>query len=65
MIADRKKIYINIFLNQFFVGYINKHFTIKHSTNFVGVEDKNIHIENIERCRDVKEWCKRPGIRTK
>jgi len=44
-------------------GY--KHLSINHSENFVDPHDPQIHTQNIERLwRDLKEWVKRPGIRS-
>ena len=46
------------------LGYT--HYSINHCENFVDVADSNIHTQNIERLwRDVKEWVKRPGIKSK
>lgn len=46
------------------LGYT--HHTINHSENFVNPSDCDVHTQNVERLwRDVKEWVKRPGIRSK
>ena len=42
------------------------HYMINHSEHFVDPADCEIHTQNIERLwRDVKEWVKRPGIRSR
>ena len=42
------------------------HHTINHSENFVDPTRSYVHTQNIERLwRDVKEWVKRPGIKTR
>ena len=44
-------------------GYTHK--VINHSEYFVDPEDSFVHTQNIERLwRNVKEWAKRPGLRT-
>ena len=44
-------------------GYVHR--VINHSENFVDPVDPQIHTQNIERLwRDIKEWAKRPGIRS-
>ena len=44
-------------------GY--SHRVINHSENFVHPDDKSIHTQTVERLwRNVKEWAKRPGMRT-
>lgn len=41
------------------------HKVINHSENFVDPSDSEVHTQNIERLwRDIKEWIKRPGIRS-
>ena len=41
------------------------HYTINHSENFVDPEDCEVHTQNVERLwRDLKEWVKRPGIKS-
>lgn len=57
--SDSWRAYNNIEQHSF------KHYTINHSENFVNPQDLEIHTQNIERLwRDVKEWVKRPGIRS-
>ena len=35
---------------------------LQHKENFVDPDDKDIRTQKIERlCRDVNEWCSRPG----
>ncbi|XP_066974324.1 uncharacterized protein [Macrobrachium rosenbergii] len=44
-------------------GYIHR--VINHSENFMDPNDRSVHTQNIEReWRNIKEWAKRPGIRT-
>lgn len=44
-------------------GYTHR--VINHSETFVDLDDPSIHTQNIKRLwRDVKEWSKRPGLRT-
>ena len=41
------------------------HWVVNHSEQFVDPENPDIHTQNIERLwRDIKEWTKRPGIKT-
>ena len=41
------------------------HYSVNHSEHFVDPHHPAVHTQNIERLwRDVKEWVKRPGIRS-
>ena len=49
------------------LGEINNytHKVINHNQYFVDPEDSTIHTQNIERLwRDIKEWSRRPGVRS-
>ena len=50
------------------LGEINNytHKVINHSKHFVDPEESTMHTQNIERLwRDIKEWSRRPGVRSK
>ena len=41
------------------------HWVVNHAEHFVDPQNPDIHTQNIERLwRDIKEWTKRPGIKT-
>lgn len=58
IVSDKWKAYCNLTEE----GFI--HWSVNHSVEFVSSDNSQIHTQNIERLwRDVKEWCRRPGIR--